>query len=120
MRKKSIKTLKRELTNACSQYTKKKTKGKCEMCGKEGINAHHIYSKGRFGAIRYDIDNLVWLCFDCHFNGAHGGNPDYFKWLLRYKRQEELDRIKAKGQAIKKWKREELENILKELEDGKA
>ena len=52
----------------------------CELCGKNGIEIHHITSRGLksfecIGVIYDDINdilNLIGLCRDCH-NKAHGG-----------------------------------------------
>jgi 5-methylcytosine-specific restriction endonuclease McrA len=41
----------------------------CQCCYKRGsqvINAHHIYPYAEFPDLRYNIDNLITLCYDCH------------------------------------------------------
>ncbi|MBA7590000.1 hypothetical protein ES708_32099 [subsurface metagenome] len=40
----------------------KKSKGKCEICGKLAYLVHHIDGDKS----NHSIDNLVALCFDCH------------------------------------------------------
>lgn len=40
----------------------------CKICGsKEKLHVHHIDGNHK----NNDIDNLVWLCSDCHMNKAH-------------------------------------------------
>lgn len=48
----------------------------CQSCGKWGrsLNAHHIYNYSDYPEKRYDVDNGVTLCYDCHsaFHAAYG------------------------------------------------
>lgn len=39
----------------------------CQSCGAKGrMNAHHIKSWSSFPELRFDINNGITLCFDCH------------------------------------------------------
>lgn len=47
-------------------------KHKCAKCGStEDLNVHHILSFAKYPEARYDIDNGITLCYDCHL-AAHG------------------------------------------------
>ena len=48
-----------------AKIIKAKAGGKCQMCGDQGRNAHHIIPREQF-ATRHDPDNLIYLCFRCH------------------------------------------------------
>lgn len=47
----------------------KKDDYKCQKCGcTEKLNAHHIYAWAHYEELRYDINNGITLCEDCHKN----------------------------------------------------
>ena len=50
----------------------------CQICGIKGgkLNAHHIHKYSQYPALRYDIDNGITLCEDCH-RKIHKGNWKY-------------------------------------------
>ena len=40
---------------------------KCVRCGTESyLTPSHVYPKGTFGNIRWELDNLKTLCISCH------------------------------------------------------
>lgn len=45
----------------------------CQKCGKKGgnLNAHHIYNYSQFPNLRFDINNGITLCEDCHLIGRN-------------------------------------------------
>ena len=47
----------------------------CQICNKKGIHLHphHIWNFALFAYLRFNIDNGVTLCKDCHFK-LHGNN----------------------------------------------
>lgn len=46
---------------------------KCQCCNNVGgeLNAHHILSWSKYPELRYDVNNGITLCRDCHFYKIH-------------------------------------------------
>ena len=65
------KRLLKSLEDICSQLCSINATGMCEICGKVGTQAHHVFSKKSFPSLRYNLDNLIWLCFFCHIRRTH-------------------------------------------------
>lgn len=40
----------------------------CQCCDKKGVilNAHHILPFSKYVELRYDVNNLITLCYECH------------------------------------------------------
>ena len=49
-------------------YTKKYPK--CDICGEPTYTMHHFVEKSRSNRLRYEEENLIPLCFKCHY-GVH-------------------------------------------------
>lgn len=56
-------------------------KGKCGLCGRQGIQIHHIVYRSEDKSKIDDIGNLFLLCLECHAK-VHS-NKKY--WQLRLK-----------------------------------
>jgi len=98
----------------------------CVMCHtSENLQAHHcIIPKGKSSGTRYLVDNGITLCYRCHIKVVHRGQ-ERKNWFDKLK--EIIDsRISLADQAVmiaksheqKKWTREELQEVMKSLEDG--
>jgi len=85
---KAYKKNKKNLEEECKKLWRKivmlKAKGKCQFpgCNKteqyNKIDAHHIYSKGRFRHMKYDTKNGLALCVDHHTFGKEAAHTDIF------------------------------------------
>lgn len=58
----------------------------CQVCDKHwvSLNSHHMFSYDRFVDYRYDLNNGITLCTNCHddFHRIYGkGNNTYFQFL---------------------------------------
>ena len=71
-----------ELDRVCSQLTIKRD-GCCQVgtCGStQALAAHHCFGR-RNMSVRYDLDNLVTLCWPHHRNFAHGNPLGFANWF---------------------------------------
>lgn len=57
---------------------------KCKTSGKR-LNAHHIRSFAKYPSLRFDVNNGITFCEDCHidFHSLYGRNADYYD-LMEY------------------------------------
>jgi len=72
---------------------KKKCFGRCVMCGNEGIEVHHIFSRG-IKKLKYIVENGLFLCFNCHRAWENPRNKNklikkYIGWI-KYKKLENI------------------------------
>ena len=70
----------------------KRDKFSCQMCKKKGksnkLHVHHIMKWSSASSLRYDIDNGITLCSDCHnlVTGKESHYASYLTQLINKKR----------------------------------
>ena len=77
---KSVSQLRKEADKLASEVVRLRDK-RCLMCGAtEGLQAHHfIVTKGASTKHRWDLRNLISLCYPCHIHKVH--STASLKWL---------------------------------------
>lgn len=77
---KSISQLMKEADKLASEVVRKRD-GRCLMCGTtENLQVHHfIVTKGASTKHRWDLHNLLTLCYCCHIHKVH--STASLKWL---------------------------------------
>lgn len=77
---KSISQLRKEADKLASEVVRKRD-GRCLMCGTtENLQAHHfIVTKGASTKHRWDLRNLISLCYPCHIHKVH--STASLKWV---------------------------------------
>lgn len=99
---------------------------RCVVCGKEPTQAHHcIVRKAQSLGVRWILKNGVGLCYPCHIHKLHGQQGDKM-FLDRYisiinelvdaGAQQEIIDI---GHRINKFSTFELQDMIKDFEEGK-
>ena len=74
----------------------------CVRCGKIlNLQVAHIFPKGKYTRLRWDSDNLLLLCYGCHFHFAHK-NPLMFSEWFREKYPDRYKILKLRSQV--NWK----------------
>ena len=89
---KSISQLRKEADKLASEVVRLRDK-RCLMCGAtEGLQAHHfIVTKGASTKHRWDLRNLISLCYPCHIHKVH--STASLKWVGLLKKSAILNGI---------------------------
>ena len=114
----------KQLDELASKIVRKRD-GRCMLCGnKETLQAHHyIVTKGRSTKYRWDLRNLITLCYACHLYKVHStASIQYIDMLKKsaimnhIATEEEIDKIKNDF-TLANFSIGDLETIKKELEE---
>ncbi len=92
-------------------------KGRCQRCGStsSSCNWHHIFSR-RYLNTRWDEDNLLLLCFGCHFNFAHSKIEEFRDWVIERKGDIQYMILKKKALTLRSFKMGDLKMVKVYLE----
>jgi hypothetical protein len=104
------------------KYVRERDKGKpCISCGcnySDDFDAGHFYPSSKFTSIKFDLDNIHGQCIQC--NRYKEGNFEMYSLNLpnrigidNYNKL--VKRAKNSKKVVKKWNREELKAIQKEI-----
>ena len=93
--------------------------GVCFICGREGSQACHIFSKKAYPKSRYDFRlNAIWGCFTCHKGGNHSmhEDPEWFRdWYDKKFGEGAMDNLKMIV-SIRETTSEKLDPIMVKIE----
>jgi 5-methylcytosine-specific restriction endonuclease McrA len=72
-------------------YRAKYPDNRCESCNAPFQVMHHYVPKSQSAGLRFEHDNLIFLCHGCHFRHHRTGDPDVMgtvevrglKWVAR-------------------------------------
>ena len=89
---KSISQLRKEADKLASEVVRKRD-GRCLMCGStENLQVHHfIVTKGASTKYRWNLKNLLTLCYCCHIHKVH--STASLKWVGLLKKSAILNGI---------------------------
>lgn len=112
-----IGAVERKLDKIYWDFVRQRDGNRCVLCGStSSLGPHHIFAKGRHKNLRWNVRNLVTLCWwRCH-QGLHNG---YGKVLAEFDRKfpgkhlelEELDKM------IPRLKDHEIRELYEKLKD---
>jgi 5-methylcytosine-specific restriction endonuclease McrA len=83
----------------------------CEACGKRSTVLHHHIPKSRSAALRYDLDNLVYLCMGCHF-AHHNGDIRMANNYRKLHFSDWEDMLIIRSHALTKLKRQDYLDLI--------
>lgn len=117
-----LKDLAREIVLARDGY-------RCRRCGRGkqpgrggGLQAAHIFPKGQWKGMEFDLDNIITLCaYPCHLGsgGWHKDPLEAQRWAAEHLGQDFLDRLRMTAMARQNQRRD-LKLIRIYLEQEKA
>lgn len=119
LEKKEIKKLTGEVKSLCSQACRILWGDKCAVCGKEATAAHHFFGWKACSNVRFNLDNLVWLCYHDHIGKVHqqGLTEPVREALIKRIGIERFEALKSEAFKIKKYSVEDLESIRIEIQE---
>ena len=98
IKKPSRKALIQKADKIWADIIKKRDK-QCIYCGsRHQLNAHHIFTKGRHGNLRWNIDNGVTLCAKCHTFGVHINPAPYMLKIIECVGHETMEKLRVQAQ----------------------
>lgn len=82
----------RRLLSECVKLRDKK----CVRCGKEDgkLDCSHIFPKGRFSSMQFELENVKLLCFNCHRNFWHLNPVLANDWVRKWMGSEKYENLK--------------------------
>jgi hypothetical protein len=84
----------------------------CEYCGSQKrIQAAHIFPKGKYPHLRFDLDNILLLCYHHHFFWAHSSPVDFTNWVIKRLGNRKFNKLVRKKNEIVKVGKFNLEEI---------
>lgn len=115
LNKDSVRYLKKKLDAVFSKYIRQRDKGICITCGvkkdPKQMQAGH-YVPRQYNNTRFDECNVHCQCFAC--NCMMAGNLDEYALALKEKYHEHvLEELHAKKHTMKRWKPDELKELIK-------
>lgn len=114
----SIPQLKKKVQRVVNAYVRERDKNEpCMACQKpcrDGGDASHFISQGSSGALRYNLDNIWKCCTSCN-RFKHGNLLEFRINLVKKIGLYRVELLESQRREVHKWRREELEDILKGL-----
>ena len=88
----------------------------CLRCGKaDRLHASHIYPKGKYRKMQFNVENVKALCIGCHLYWWHKHPIEAKEWAEKTLGRARLNRLKKQANTINKtpWDFKEIESELK-------
>lgn len=114
-----IPQLKKKVQRAVNAYVRLRDKDlPCVSCHRRVDNkdAGHYLPMGSNGSLRYHLWNLAGQCTSCN-RFRHGNLIEFRFGLIARIGQKEVEWLEEHRHTTKKWRKEELENILLDIKE---
>lgn len=90
------KKLVRTLDNLVSRIVQHESSHKCELCGKPCTQCHHYFGRRKY-SVRWDLRNLVAVCWACHRYKCHQDYEHCRDYLIKRIGEEAFYELKLKS-----------------------
>lgn len=105
------KRLIKKLDSTCSLKVRERDKF-CRKCRKAPASqAAHIFSRSNM-ATRWDLRNLLGMCFYCHLYWGHREPVEFTLWVKKELGEELFRELELLARSVKQWSINELEELL--------
>jgi len=102
-KKENYKSIKRELDSLLCEICFARDKHRCIRCGRtDALAPSHIYPKGKYKRMRWEINNVKTLCYSCHIHFWHKNPIEAHEWLETAIPKERLDKLKLQAMYVDK------------------
>jgi|TARA_R110002110_G_scaffold1500_1_gene6561 5-methylcytosine-specific restriction endonuclease McrA len=98
---------------------------RCLKCGKsDRLHASHIYPRGKYPKMQFNLENVKALCVGCHLYWWHKHPIEAREWAEKTLGKALLSRLKKRANTINKepWNykdiKHEIEQKIMEFEDS--
>lgn len=117
-KKTSARKLKQKLDLLVKQFVHERDGDICLRCKKSRqlivLQAAHVHGKGKYPRLRFEPDNILSLCWQCHMEWAHKQPLEFTDWFRENwpNRNEKLHSMKQSAAKV------DLKELLAEFEAG--
>jgi len=111
--------LRKELDVASKRAAKDRDGWRCQHCGiavaGHGAHGSHVIPCGQSALLRWDLLNLLCLCFKCHRYWWHLNPLEATAWFERTYPERYAYLMQRKSE-VKQWTTDEMRELLRTLE----
>ena len=118
MRKITKSSMTKKLDKILGEITR--ARGYCVRCkNTETLQTAHIYSRSN-RAVRWDLNNVVCFCYNCHMNFAHKNPIAFTEWVKSWLGEFKFTELQQRANSLKKWELWEMEELYKRFSEIKS
>ena len=112
--RKASKNEKSKATKRADVRVSKKVRKRDKLCRKckktKSTQCAHIFSRSNM-ATRWEMDNLLGMCYYCHIFWAHRNPVEFAEWCKEEIGIKKYNKLKKLAATIKQWTVEEINKI---------
>lgn len=106
----------------CREIVLARDHHRCRRCGNQSspgrggaLQSAHIFPKGQYPGLRWELSNLLALCYRCHIHWWHKNPIEAREWIEFHLGTKELERLRLLAQTRRRTDRKALQLYLRNL-----